>query len=147
MGSVVTGTLPEAGRTGIASTGWLGLLFCMLSSSYTCMRFTAVPLAKASRKARPRVSVQDKGKEAGRHKKFWPFCCLVAQLSSTLCNPVDCSPPGSSGCEISQTRILEWVAISFSKRSSPPRNRTWVSSIGRWILYCWATSGSVQFWP
>ena len=39
---------------------------------------------------------------------------LVAQLCLTLCNPMDCSPPGSSVHGISQARILEWVAISFS---------------------------------
>ena len=36
----------------------------------------------------------------------------------TLCDPVDCSPPGSSDHEIFQTRILEWVVISFSRASS-----------------------------
>ena len=41
-------------------------------------------------------------------------CCLVAQLCLTLCNPMDCSPPGSSVHGILQTRILEWGAISFS---------------------------------
>jgi len=40
-------------------------------------------------------------------------CCLVTQLCLTLCDPVDCSPPGSSVYGISQARILEWVAISF----------------------------------
>ena len=40
---------------------------------------------------------------------------LVAQLCLTLCDPMDCSPPGSSVHGISQARILEWVAISFSK--------------------------------
>ena len=39
---------------------------------------------------------------------------LAAQLSLTLCDPMDCSPPGSSVHGILQTRILEWVAISFS---------------------------------
>ena len=52
---------------------------------------------------------------------------------------VDCSPPGSSVPGISQARILEWVAISFSRGSSWPRNRTHVSWIGKWILYQWAT--------
>ena len=50
--------------------------------------------------------------------------CLVAQSCRTLCNPMDCSWPSSSVHEISQTRILEWVAISFSKGSSQPRNQT-----------------------
>ena len=46
------------------------------------------------------------------------FCVLVAQSCLTLCNTMDCSPPGSSVHGILQARILEWVAISFSKKSS-----------------------------
>ena len=42
------------------------------------------------------------------------YCCLVAKLCLTLCNPMDYSPSGSSVYGISQTRILEWVALSFS---------------------------------
>ena len=45
-------------------------------------------------------------------------CVLVIQLCPTLCDPMDCSPPGSSVHRISQARILEWVAIPFSKGSS-----------------------------
>ena len=52
-----------------------------------------------------------------------------------FCDPMDCSPPGSSVYGISQARILEWVAISFSRRSSQPGYWTCVSCIGRWILY------------
>ena len=44
-------------------------------------------------------------------------CCLVVCLCLTLCDPMDCSPPGSSVCGISQARILEWVAIPFSRGS------------------------------
>ena len=47
-----------------------------------------------------------------------------------LCDPVDCSLPGSSAHGILQARILEWVAISFSRGSSQPRDRTRVSHIG-----------------
>ena len=46
-----------------------------------------------------------------------------------LCDPVDCSPPGSSVHGISQARILEWVTISLSQGSSRPRDRTQVSRI------------------
>ena len=53
----------------------------------------------------------------------------VAQSCLTLCDPVDCSPPGSSVHGILQARILEWVAISFSRGSSRPRDRTQVSCI------------------
>ena len=41
-------------------------------------------------------------------------CVLVTQSCLTLCDPVDCSPPGSSVHGILQARVLEWVAISFS---------------------------------
>ena len=53
--------------------------------------------------------------------------CLVAQLCLTLCNPMDCSPPGSSVHGILQARILEWVAMPFSRGSSWPGDRTCVS--------------------
>ena len=52
---------------------------------------------------------------------------LVTKSCPTLCDPMDCSPPGSSVRGISQARILEWVAIPFSKGSSQPRNWTQVS--------------------
>ena len=45
---------------------------------------------------------------------------LVAQLYPTLCDPMDCSPPGSSVHGISQKRIQEWIAILFSRGSSLP---------------------------
>ena len=54
---------------------------------------------------------------------------LVAQSCPTLFNPMDYSLPGSSVYGILQTRILEWVSILFSKRTSRPRDHTWVSSI------------------
>ena len=49
-------------------------------------------------------------------------CVLVAQSCLTLCHSMDCSPPGSSVPEIFQARLLEWVAISFSRGSSQPRD-------------------------
>ena len=54
---------------------------------------------------------------------------FVAQSYPTLCNPMDYSPPGSSVYGILQARILGWVAIPFSRRSSSPRRLTWVSPI------------------
>ena len=47
---------------------------------------------------------------------------------------MDCCPPGSSIHGISQARILEWAAISFTKESSQPRDRTRISCIGRWFF-------------
>ena len=54
---------------------------------------------------------------------------LVAQSCLTLCDPTDCSLPGSSVHGIFQARVLEWVAVSFSRGSSQPRDQTWVSHI------------------
>ena len=52
-----------------------------------------------------------------------------ARSCPTLCDPMDCSPPGSSGHGILQARILEWVAIHFSRGSFQPGDRTRVSCI------------------
>ena len=60
-------------------------------------------------------------------------------VSNFFCDPMDCSPPGSSVHGISQSRKLELVAISFSRGSSWPRDQIHVSSIGMRILYHWAT--------
>ena len=55
--------------------------------------------------------------------------CLVAQSCLTLCDPTDCSLPGSSVHGILQARILEWAAIPFSRGSFQPRDRTCVCSV------------------
>ena len=58
---------------------------------------------------------------------------LLAKLLQSclpLCDPMDCNPPGSSIHGIVQARILEWLAISFSRGSSQPRNQTQVSHTG-----------------
>ena len=68
------------------------------------------------------------------------FClhmCMLHQANSLP--PHRSSLPGSSVCGIFQTRILEWVAISYSRESSRPKDQTPVSCIGRWLLYHWAT--------
>ena len=62
---------------------------------------------------------------------------LVAQSCPTLCNSVDCSPPGSSVHGILQARILKWVAIPFSRGSSWPRDWTWVSCIAGRFFTIW----------
>ena len=56
-------------------------------------------------------------------------CCLVAKSCLTLCDPMDCSPPGSSVHGISQARIVEWDAIFFTRRSSQIRDQTCISCI------------------
>ena len=62
-------------------------------------------------------------------KKVWKVKGLVAQSCPTLCDPINCSPPGSSAHGILQARILEWVAVPSSRGSSPRGDRTRVSCI------------------
>ena len=66
-------------------------------------------------------------------------CCLVTKLYLTHGDPMDCRPPGCSVHGISQARMLEWIAISFSKVFSRCGDWARVSYIGRWILYQRAT--------
>ena len=60
-------------------------------------------------------------------------------MCPALCDPMDCSPLGSSVHEIFQARILEWVAISFSRVSSQPRDWTRVSCTAGRFFTDWAT--------
>ena len=63
----------------------------------------------------------------------------VAQWCLTLCNSMECSPPGFSVRGVFQARILEWVAISFSRGSSPTRDQTQVSCTAGRCFTLWAT--------
>ena len=67
-------------------------------------------------------------------------CVCVCVLSHVwlFCDPMDCNPPGSSVHGILLARILEWVAISSFRGTSPPRNPTsisYISCIDSWVLY------------
>ena len=105
-----------------------------------------------------------KGARAGRcplqfmQMQLWAYLCegvllamSVAQLCVTLWDPTDCSSPGSSIHGILQARILEWFAIpfsrrssSFSRRSSWPRDQTWVSYIVGRFFTVWAIGCTVK---
>ena len=69
----------------------------------------------------------------------------VAQLCLTLCYPMDCILPGSSVHEIFHARVLEWVAISFSRGSSWPRDRTPVSRTAGRRFTIWATREAPKY--
>ena len=71
---------------------------------------------------------------------------VATRLCLTLCNPVNCSPPGSSVHRILQGRILEEVTISFSRGSSWPRGQTRTSRIVGRFFTIWATRESRQFY-
>ena len=67
----------------------------------------------------------------------WVWC--TRYVVSDFCDPMDFNPPGSSVHGILQVRILEWVAIFFSRGSSWPRDRSWVSCIAGRFFTVWAT--------
>ena len=83
---------------------------------------------------------------------FWTLMCkhlfklLLLSRVRLFCDPIDCSLPGSSTHGISQARILEWVAISFSRGYSWPKDWCHVSCIGRQIPYHWATQEAPFVW-
>ena len=75
------------------------------------------------------------------HAKSLQFC-------STLCDPLDCSPPGFSVGGILQIRILEWVTMPSSRGSTQSRNQIHIphiSCISRWVLYHYCHLGSPIF--
>ena len=68
----------------------------------------------------------------------------VTQSCPTLCDPMDSTQPGSSIHGIFQARILEWVAISFSRGSAQPRDQTRVSHIVGRRFTIWATREGLE---
>ena len=84
---------------------------------------------------------------AGRRRETgdWGKCSSLSRV--WLCDPTDCSPPGSFVCGILQARLLEWIAILCSRGSSPPRDRSWVSLIAGRFFTLWATGKTGVNWP
>ena len=76
---------------------------------------------------------------------YWIIVSEVAQSCPTLCNPMDCSLSGSSVHGISQARVLEWIAISFSRGSSRPTDQTRASPHCRQMLDHLSQQGSPAF--
>ena len=75
----------------------------------------------------------------GSPQKVYRYRFIYLCLKTTLCSPMDCSLSGSSVHGIFQARVLEWIAISFPRGSSRPRNRTRVSCIAGRRFTVWAT--------
>ena len=76
----------------------------------------------------------------------WKVKVLVAQSCPTLCDPMDCSPPGSSVLWILQARILEWVAMPSSRGSPQLRDWTRVSCISSRFFTIWDTREALLSW-
>ena len=110
-------------------------------SSWTCRADRQVWEFRPFPSAAPEQQGARTGREAGQHllrsfkiQLIFLVHVLCAQLCPTLCDPTDCSPPGSPVRGILQARILEWVATSFSRGSSRPRDRILVTCfVGRFF--------------
>ena len=115
----------------IGSTGLISLLFKGLSRVFSSTTFW-------------------KHQFFSTQSSLWSNCLILTCAKShqsclTLCDPMDCSPAGSSVHGILQARILEWVVTTFSRGSSWPRDLTgisYISCMGRWVLYHYHHLGS-----
>ena len=83
-----------------------------MKAGISCTSFILRKLSRSFRKT------EITNVENGERKLFCCGGCLVTESCLTLCDPMDCSSPGSSVHGISQARILEWAAVSFSRGSS-----------------------------
>ena len=109
---------------------WSVFLFLNLENLTQNCYFFSFPQPESSRK---------EGKKQYHVLRSLLLYVLIIHLYPTLCDPMDHSPPGSSVHGILQARILEWVAISFSRGCSWPKRRTWVFSIAGKFFTIWAT--------
>ena len=106
-----------------------------------CLLVPSLLLALPRQSSSPHTSDFNKSLLFGLEKSEHMYACVHAQsLQSnlTLCEPMDCGPPGSSVHGILQARILEWVAMPSSRGSFWLKDWTRVSYIsctGRWVLY------------
>ena len=120
------GAVVHAGGMGSEGTaGW--------DAPYTCLYF---PWRWLSQTLLARVSIQP-AKCRPSLGNYLPR--ESRSVAPTLSDSMDCSPPGSSVHGILQARILEWVAIPFSRGSSWPRDWTWVPCIAGRFFTIWAT--------
>ena len=103
-------------------------------------------LGPCQQEQRPRESREERSRGPGCLDNLMLQGCPKVKVSAaqsclTLCDPMDCSLPVSVH-GILQTRILEWVAMSFSRGSSQPWDRTQVSCLEGWSLYHLSHQGS-----
>ena len=113
---------------------WCGRLTSVLAELGQTVFLKMIKAWRPSRQS-PKEKSRPRELRGGPHRT----CVIGSQSCPTLCDPLDCSPPGSSVHGISQARILEWGAISFSRGPSRPRDQTRVSHIAGRRFTVWAT--------
>ena len=121
---------------------WFALLSAVSVSACSAKRIIHVYTCAPSfsdflpRRSPHSIKQSSLGSPAGSHHLFCTCAaCSVAPSDPTLGDPTDCSPPDSSIHGVLQARILEWAAMSASRGSSQPRDRTWASCVS-WVGRC-----------
>ena len=132
--------LPLFRSPGVGVGGWIGVAVCVCVCVCVCVKPGSLSCDSASITW---FSTRVWHCAQHGHSLFYCMCAKLLQLCPTPCDPMDCSPPGSSVHGILQAKILEWVAIAFSRGSSWPRDRTQVSHIAGIFFTIWATCHSV----
>ena len=111
------------------------------------LEWVAIFFSRGSSLPRDRTQVSYIGRQILYHwatrVSLGNCCCLVTQSCLIVCSPMEWGPPGSSVRGIFQARILEWVAISFSRGSSQPRNQTRIFCIADIHFTVWATREAI----
>ena len=133
------GGLPSVGLHRVGQLKWLSSSSWLIRRAH-CLETVHIKIQRLV--VQPTAPLQEFRISMSR---VWTFlylrasACLVAQSCLTLCDSVDCSPPGISFHGILQARMLDWVAIPFSRGSSQPRDGTWVSCIAGRLFSVWVT--------
>ena len=110
------------------------------TNSHTAQHENQTTQSKPWAKISTGISPKKTGKDAEPHWLLQESESEVAQLCATLCDPMDGSPPGSSVHGIFRATVLEWVAVSFSRGSSRPRDWTQVYRVIGIHFSIWATT-------
>ena len=117
---------------------WLTVTKCHKLSGLKQWTF----ILSKGQKSKIKILARPRSLETLCKRSFLPIYFLVSRSCPTLCNPMDCSPLVSSVHGISQARILEWIAISFSKSLPDPRIEPWFSCIASRFFTLWASLNS-----
>ena len=103
------------------------------------LEWVNISFSRESSQARDWTHISFTGRQTLSLGRLLTWSVKIAQLCLTLCDPVNCSPPGSSVHGILQARIMEWVAVPFSRGSPQPKDGPQVSRIAGGFLTIWAT--------
>ena len=134
-GSSVHGIFQARKLEWVASSFSRGSIWPRAFTRVSCIGITTEPPGKPSVSNSSRHNDMETTKNTGDDKLLLLLLSFFSRVQ-LFCDPMDYSPPGFPIHGIFQARILEWVAVSFSRGSIWPRDPTWVSCIAGCLLNC-----------